>query len=311
MMLVRIIKKWDTPDLFRQTPHRCGKWKNIQFTADPVRACDYVIVCNWTTEEYTVSVPKENVWCVLQEPPNEVFAPRHGGHPVYAKIFTQDVRKRGERYVLSPPALPWHVGKDYDYLVSVKPPQKSKVLSWITSNKAQFAGHKKRLEFLSQLRKKVDFDLYGYGFNTVVDKWEGLAPYRYSLAVENYSGPNYWSEKLADCFLSWTVPIYYGCTNITEYFPEESVIRIDIEDPDCMHYVKDIIKGNEWKKRREAVAYARHLLLEKYHFFPFFAEKIRQHHKKTAGKTTRQQITIPDQNTLIEQAKQYVFRLTR
>ena len=30
------------------------------------------------------------------------------------------------------------------------------------------------------------------------------------------------SEKIADCFLAWTMPIYYGCPRIAEYFPAES-----------------------------------------------------------------------------------------
>src|SRR5687768_17715451 len=52
--------------------------------------------------------------------------------------------------------------------------------------------------------------------------------YRYSLAIENFSGPYYWTEKVIDCYLSWTMPLYFGCTNLADYFPAESFVQIDI-----------------------------------------------------------------------------------
>ena len=64
------------------------------------------------------------------------------------------------------------------------------------------------------------------GFKSIEDKWAGLAPYKYSLAIENAVTPDYWSEKIADCFLTWTLPIYYGCLNLEDYFPKQSFIRI-------------------------------------------------------------------------------------
>ena len=50
--------------------------------------------------------------------------------------------------------------------------------------------------------------------------------------MENAVIPDYWTEKIADCFLAWTLPIYYGCPNLEDYFPEKSFIRIDIEKPE-------------------------------------------------------------------------------
>jgi hypothetical protein len=40
----------------------------------------------------------------------------------------------------------------------------------------------------------------------------------FHIAIENTSVKNYYSEKLLDCFNSHTIPIYYGCTNVHEFF---------------------------------------------------------------------------------------------
>jgi hypothetical protein len=47
---------------------------------------------------------------------------------------------------------------------------------------------------------------------------EPLFDSMFHIAIENTSIPNYFSEKIIDCFQTRTVPIYYGCTNIWKYF---------------------------------------------------------------------------------------------
>ncbi len=57
----------------------------------------------------------------------------------------------------------------------------------------------------------------------------------FHIAIENCSIKNYFTEKLIDCFQSRTVPIYYGCKNIGEYFNDCGIIQ-------C-HSLEDIIKA--------------------------------------------------------------------
>lgn len=40
----------------------------------------------------------------------------------------------------------------------------------------------------------------------------------YSVVVESSSEPNYFTEKLVDCLITKTIPIYWGCPNVSEYF---------------------------------------------------------------------------------------------
>ena len=152
--------------------------------------------------------------------------------------------------------------------------------------------------FLDKIRNQITFDLFGYGFNPIKDKWNGLAPYRYSLVVENYKGPYYWSEKLSDCFLARTMPIYYGCTNITDYFPKDSLVQININDLNIIDKIKKIISSDLWIRKREKIDQARKLILQRYQFFPYFTEQIHQHEKQNRGRVRKkEEISIPKEDT--------------
>jgi hypothetical protein len=54
---------------------------------------------------------------------------------------------------------------------------------------------------------------------------------QFYIAIENASQRNYMSEKLLDCFMTLTVPIYIGCTNITDYFDARGILFAkDLDD---------------------------------------------------------------------------------
>jgi hypothetical protein len=41
---------------------------------------------------------------------------------------------------------------------------------------------------------------------------------QFHIVIENTSSKNWFTEKIIDCFQTKTIPIYFGCTNIAEYF---------------------------------------------------------------------------------------------
>jgi hypothetical protein len=291
MTLVRIIKNWDWPDLMRQTPGNKGIWDNIKFTLDPVEECDFVIMLNNNMNSNSiVKCPEENIWALMQEPYvkglTDWMVNKHGP---FFHVYTNYIPSSHPRYIVSQPALPWHVNKSFDQLCQMDIPDKSKTISWIVGNALSIPGHIKRRSFLQFIQKNApaDIELFGRAVRFIEDKWDGLAPYKYSLAVENSSSPDYWTEKIADCFLSWTIPFYYGCTNLEEYFPEESFIRIDIKKPEiALDIIKSAIKNNEWEKRLPALKTAREQILNQYQFFPCMTKQIKIHHANHQNKTT-------------------------
>ena len=54
-----------------------------------------------------------------------------------------------------------------------------------------------------------------------------LFDWMFHIAIENVSRDDYFTEKLLDCFLTRTVPIYWGCPNISNYFDAEGIIHIN------------------------------------------------------------------------------------
>jgi hypothetical protein len=102
-----------------------------------------------------------------------------------------------------------------------------------------------------------------------------LAPYRFSLAIENSVGPHLWTEKVADCFLAWTVPLYFGCTNLEQYFPEDSFLRVDADNPAAVRATLEKLReSNEWERRLPALEVARRRILGEYQIFPWLARAI-------------------------------------
>lgn len=49
----------------------------------------------------------------------------------------------------------------------------------------------------------------------------------YSVVVESSEEPNYFTEKLIDCLITKTIPIYWGCPNISEYFDTSYWIKAE------------------------------------------------------------------------------------
>lgn len=115
--------------------------------------------------------------------------------------------------------------------------KKVKNLSIIASNKRDTIGHILRHDIIDLIvNKNIEIDLFGgltssgIGYKPIDDKSESLSPYRFSIIVENDKSPHYFSEKIIDCLLCGTIPIYWGADNIGEYFNINGFIIINSLD---------------------------------------------------------------------------------
>ncbi|TWU05956.1 glycosyltransferase family 10 domain-containing protein [Stieleria varia] len=72
--------------------------------------------------------------------------------------------------------------------------------------------------------ERSDVDCFGKGIKEVGGKEEAIAPYRFSIAMENAASDFYFSEKLIDCLLVDTIPIYYGCDGIGKLFDQRGLL---------------------------------------------------------------------------------------
>jgi len=278
-MLVRIVKTWTYPDMFRQTPGCSGAWDDIHFTLDPVYECDGLLVLNDLREDITVRCPTENIWAIFQEPYLPDFMPwMKESHSQFSRVYTNCAPNAHSRYRAVHPMVPWHVGMSYDELITNQSHSKDDRIIWVTSSVQVFPGHYKRLAFYQFLTEKkwLDIDICGRGIRPVTDKWDVLACSRYAIAVENHFGDNYWTEKIADCWLANTLPFYYGCPNLENYFPADSFVRIDLDDfAGAARTIRQMVDSGEYERRLPAIQEARDLILNRYQFFPYMVNELK------------------------------------
>ncbi len=102
---------------------------------------------------------------------------------------------------------------------------KNKSFSIIASGKRQLSGHILRHEIITASENSID--VYGNGYKYIPYKLEGLKDYRYHFAVENCKKDIWFTEKLIDCLVTGTIPIYWGCPSIHKYFNTEGFIIFD------------------------------------------------------------------------------------
>lgn len=101
--------------------------------------------------------------------------------------------------------------------------EKKKHVSIIASSKNTTEGHKLRHDVISHFGNDLD-GVFGHGRNPVASKFEALADYRYSIVIESCREDFYFTEKLIDCFSVGTVPIYWGCPSIGQFFDPAGII---------------------------------------------------------------------------------------
>ena len=71
------------------------------------------------------------------------------------------------------------------------------------------------------------FNRDGDYFNDINGKDYIFNTSQYSIVIENSRHRNYFTEKLIDSFMSLTIPIYWGCPNINDYFDGSGIITFN------------------------------------------------------------------------------------
>lgn len=118
----------------------------------------------------------------------------------------------------------------------------------LNSNNGPSCIYSKRYKLLNSLLNEPYIDLYGCssllekGSNVKSNskKIDFVAPYKFSLTIENTHSKNYLTEKFYDAILTDCIPIYYGVNNLKELFPEDGYILI--EDIDDIDRIKKLLK---------------------------------------------------------------------
>jgi hypothetical protein len=103
----------------------------------------------------------------------------------------------------------------------------------------------------------------------LLNKWDAHSKFKYSIVIENSKSDLYWTEKFVDSILGFSLPLYHGATDIGNYFPEDSFIRIDITDPYCLDQIEAVWRNDPYTRCLPAIIKARRLILMKYNLYAF------------------------------------------
>lgn len=296
MKIVKITYNYNWP-LFRQTPNFSQIWGNYKFVIDnELKECDFwIIYSDYNLTNEKVNCPPKNIIFIPAECYNT--SPRFTKQFLnqFGLIITTQRELKHKNILYSHNANPWFLGKSYDELMSYSAPQKTKLISVISSNKVFTEGHKKRFDFVQKLKQHFEnkIDVFGRGINDFEDKWDVLVDYKYSIAIENDYCNDWVTEKYFDCIFANTLPFYFGCPNLEDYVHRDSFIRIDINDLESsIKIIESAINNNEYEKRVQLLQDQKIKSLQTDQFFPWIVSILEKLESDGEKKIVQLQLNI-------------------
>jgi hypothetical protein len=74
----------------------------------------------------------------------------------------------------------------------------------------------------------------------------------FGIVIENVSRRNFFSEKLMDCILLGCMPIYWGCSNIGDYFNDKGILTFSNAD-DAIYISKQLTPAFFHERKKHIV----------------------------------------------------------
>jgi len=278
----------------QQTPHGSCQWRGTLFVAEG--AADHYVILNSIHDasggplypKLVLPEPRQ-VWGLHMEPDEYVRLLKYDSpteHALVSRFYTNctSLLKLGGIYRPSPPYVHFLTGKSWDFLAAAPPPRKRIKLGIITSDLNDIEGHKQRQRFLEELdASEIDCVIWGRGAGLkrfrkyrgfALNKWDVHAQCRYSIVIENSTSDWYWSEKVADALLGYSLPLYHGCIELGRFLPAASFLPININERGCIDHIRQILQADPYIERLPAIETARELLLNNENLYAFLDREL-------------------------------------
>lgn len=138
-------------------------------------------------------------------------------------------------------------------------------LSFVMSQKNFLPGHRMRHQYKDVISKERNFNLVFPSSIPMDEKYKLFEDTMFHIAIENTQNVNYISEKIVDCFMSYTIPIYWGCPNIGDYFNTKGIIFFNSKEE--LNQILDNLTEKDYYDRLDAVLENYQIANEKYAFY--------------------------------------------
>ena len=278
----QLCKEWAT--MYMQE----NKWKHFVMTStnDP-KEIDYYVIINspQPTDHY---VPERTI--VFQMEPWVADPAKNWGVKTWGEWATPDPQKFFKVFTHKTHLnnVQWQIEYPF-YTEPINNKEKKNKMVAICSQKNFDDGHILRNNFIRYIEDASlpIIDTCGrenyHHFKNYVgkvpsdNKYNVYSIYKYCLAVENNSEPNYATEKLWEAILCESLCFYWGCPNLENYIDEDAFVRLPLEDPAAaLKIVQQAIAEDWWTQRIEVIKQMKERILNELGFFPLL-EKIVQH----------------------------------
>jgi hypothetical protein len=137
-----------------------------------------------------------------------------------------------------------------EFFENIKLEDKKLKVFFVCGNKQMVEGHKFRHKVYEQKDKITIPSTWIYTCPSE-EKLEHFKDSMFHVAVENVKKENFFTEKIIDAFLTRTVPVYRGCTNLDQFFDMDGVITFDTEDE--LVQILNSLTEEDYLKRKEAI----------------------------------------------------------
>lgn len=129
---------------------------------------------------------------------------------------------------------------------------KTQNVSILSSNKQMCKMHKYRYSVAMLCKENNLCDTFGtFDGGQPVRLQDTIRDYRFSIQIENFIAPYYFTERIIAPFSQQTIPIYFGATEIDQFFNPDGIIKIT-KNSDIEKVIKSCTK-EEYESRIPAI----------------------------------------------------------
>jgi len=267
---------------FRQTPGGDGVFGRTLFSEAPTGdAAEWLVVCDEPPAGFRTRIPAARRILFIGEPPSVKVYPAAYLNLFGTVVAPIDLPGYRGRHVRQQPCLPWHYGRDrpHSWRELAAGKRKSQLLSVFCSAKLMTQQQALRLRFAGELKKRFGsrVDHFGHGFNGIDEKADGLAPYRFTIVLENNLEAGFWTEKLADAYLGDCFPIYAGGRIGAADFDTAARLDIDVARIDeSLLAIERLLETADHDRLRPLLAAQRRRVMLEHNLFAVAARLIAQ-----------------------------------
>lgn len=132
-------------------------------------------------------------------------------------------------------------------------------VSHVRGNLLKTYGHSLRFEYHDRSQQELKIPYKSWETAGIREKIETCAEAKcelfgdsqFGVAIENTSHRGYFTEKIMELFLFKTIPIYWGCSNIGDFFNKEGIIMFN--NVDDIIYTLNNLDKNYYNDRIEII----------------------------------------------------------